>query len=168
MKKKQLFLMLFILWILLTVLFVPIQKGPYEDGGTQETVALTYKIVDWNRLNSDGAYTATKVYWFPNNFKSIDQLWDEESQYARSYFTATILELDSTSALVRPDEGELEAMSADKIYLSTSALEDIGAQVGSNVGIWYIGGIMESYPAQIRAVEWELLPPEQDALSRDP
>ena len=155
MKKKIL------LWILagvlvLAVLFAPIPSGVYEDGGSREYTALTYKIVDWNRLTTDGKYEATKVYWFPNNFKSIDDLWANEEQEVVHKFVATILELDSSSALVQPVEGEDELSSADKIHLGIADLGDIGAQVGSEVEIYYSGGIMESYPAQINAVKWEL------------
>ena len=79
MKKKIL------LWILAVVLafallFTPIPSGVYEDGGSREYTALTYKIVDWNRLTTDGKYEATKLYWFPNNFKSIDALWEQEKE----------------------------------------------------------------------------------------
>ena len=154
MRKKLFWILLPI--VLLAVLFVPMPKSQYKDGGTREYSALTYKIVDWNRLTADGTYEATKVYWFPNNFKSIDALWAYEEQEVVHKFVATVLELNSTSALVRPAEGEAEGYSADKIYLGIADLGDIGAQVGSDVEIYYTGGIMESYPAQIHAVKWEL------------
>ena len=54
MKKK--------IWIIiaiaavLAILFVPIPTGQYKDGGTREYTALTYKIVNWNRLTEDGTY----------------------------------------------------------------------------------------------------------------
>lgn len=78
MKKK---------WIIPTVvvlllLFVPIPTGTYKDGGTKEFTALTYKIVAWNRPvdASRGAYSKIRVYPFPQNFKSIDSLWDSEQK----------------------------------------------------------------------------------------
>ncbi len=156
MKKKPW------IWILaavlvLGILFVPIPTGVYKDGGTRTYSALTYKIVDWNRLTAEDLYEATKVYWFPDNLKSIDALWAEEEPNVVHRFAATILELDSSSALVQPLEGEAECYSSDKIYLSVADLGDIGAQVGSEVTIYYTGGIMESYPAQIHAVKWEMV-----------
>ena len=72
MKKKLIVVILAA--ILLAALFIPIPTGAYEDGGTKAYTALTYKIVDWNRLTEDGIYQATKLYWFPNNFKSVDDL----------------------------------------------------------------------------------------------
>lgn len=53
MKKK--------VWIpivivaLLAILVTPIPTGVYNDGGTREYTALTYKVVDWNRLTDDGS-----------------------------------------------------------------------------------------------------------------
>ena len=154
--KKKFWVWILVGVLLLAVLFTPIPSGVYQDGGSREYTALTYKIVDWNRLTTDGKYEATKLYWFPNNVKSIDDLWVNEEQKVVHKFVATILELDSSSALVQPVEGEDELRSADKIHLDIANLGDIGAQVGSEVEIYYTGGIMESYPAQINAVKWEL------------
>ena len=155
MKKKM--------WIpvvvvaLLIIFIIPIPTGIYEDGGTRTYTSLTYKIVDWNRMMmADDIYDATKVYFFPHNFKSIDSLWDmEENQIVHS-FHATILEINGSSALVQPVEGESELRSSDKISFGTTDLEDIDAEVGSVVEVSYIGGIMESYPAQVSATSWKL------------
>lgn len=154
--KKKVFMITVVTVLLLAILFVPVPKSPYRDGGTREYSALAYKVVDWNRLTGDGVYDATKVYWFPENFKSTDDLWADEEQEVVHKFVATILELNSSSALVQPVEGEDELRSTDKIHLGVADLGDIGARVGSDVEIYYNGGIMESYPAQIRAVKWEL------------
>ena len=151
MTKKIIFTAIAIV-LLLAIFFTPIPKSPYKDGGTREYSALTYKIVDWSRLTTDGIYDATKVYWFPNNFKTIDDLWAYEEQEVVHKFVATVLELDSNSTLVQPVEGEEELHSADRIHLGVAELGDIGAQVGSDVEIYYTGGIMESYPAQIQNV----------------
>ena len=156
MSKKKVFLIILSSVLFLAILFVPVPTGVHRDGGTRTYTALTYKIIDWNRLTTDGVYQATKVYWFPNNFQSVDDLWANEEQEVVHKFVATILELDSAAALVQPVEGEDELRSADKIYLGIADLGDIGAQVGSDVEIYYTGGIMESYPAQIHAVKWEM------------
>jgi hypothetical protein len=154
-KKKVLFIFLATV-LLLAVLFVPIPKGAYKDGGTREYCALTYKIVDWNRLTADDVYEATRVYWFPNNFESIDDLWASEEPYVIHKFVATVLELNGTCALVQPVEGEDELRCCDKFSINISNLDEIGAQVGSRVIIHYTDGIMESYPAQVKAIRWEI------------
>ena len=154
--RKKIWIWLVTGLLLPAILFIPVRRGLYDDGGTREYIALTYKIVDWNRWTTDGVYEATKMYWFPSNFQSIDDLWAYEEQNLVHRFVATILELDSTIALVQPVEGEEERRSADKIHIGVAGLGDIGAQVGSEVEIYYTGGIMESYPAQIHAVKWEM------------
>lgn len=154
--KKKIWLPIIAAVVLLAVLFVPIPSGTYKDGGTREYAALTYKIVDWNKLTSDGKYDKTKIYFFPNNFKSINELWTYEEDEVEYQFNATILELSDTTALVEPLEDEDERRSSDKISFDLKGLDDIGAKVGSVVEVTYAGGMMESYPAQIKAVSWKL------------
>ena len=69
----------FISFLIILVLFVPIPKGSYDDGGTREYEALTYKIVRWNRLTSDGVYRKTRVYWGADKRLPIDELYARET-----------------------------------------------------------------------------------------
>ena len=154
--KKKIFILILATVLLLAVFFAPIPKSPYKDGGTREYCALTYKIVDWNRLTTDGVYNATQIYWFPNNFKSIDDLWADEAQEVVHKFVATVLAFNGSSALVQPVIGEEELQISNKISVNTASLGDIGAEVGSDVEIYYTGGIMETYPAQINAIKWTM------------
>lgn len=153
--KKKLWIPIVIV-ILLAILVIPIRTGVYEDGGTREYMSLLYKIVNWNRLTTDGTYSKTKVYFCPDNFKTIDELWMEEEPEVEHSFIATVLKLHDTSVLVEPVEGEDELRSADQISFGIKELADIGADVGSVVEVTYKGLIMESYPAQINAVSWKL------------
>ena len=143
--------------LLAAILLIPIPSGAYEDGGTRSYTALTYKIVDWNRMTANTSYNKTRVYFFPRNFKSIDDLWIYEEGYAESSFTATVLQITDSSVLVQPTEDSAESSCSDKISFSTKELGPIQIREGSIVRVTYIGGIMESYPAQIRAVKWELV-----------
>ena len=89
MKKKKIIISSIIVIALLLILFVPIPRA-YDDGGTRTYTSLTYKIVKWKRYvsvyNENGAmeridiYEDTSVYWLPDNFKSIDELWKTEYQ----------------------------------------------------------------------------------------
>lgn len=153
--KKKLWLIILAAAVL-AVLFVPIPKSPYRDGGTREYSALTYKLIHWSRLTDDGVYESSRLYWLPQNFRSIDDLWAGEEQNVVHKFVATVVQINGTSVLVQPVEGEEELRSSDCFSISTAQLGNIGAQVGSNVEIFYRGGIMESYPAQINAVKWEM------------
>ncbi len=85
MKKK--YIVAIALIALALVLFLPIPRGTYDDGGTREYTALTYKIVAWRRIVSSydengqlspSIYENTSVYWFPDNMKNIGELWQME------------------------------------------------------------------------------------------
>lgn len=82
MKKR---IIIGIIVVILLVLFLPVPnpKGRVEDGGTKEYCALTYKIVVWNKIIADAengfsTYHKTSVFWIPDNFKNIDELWKIE------------------------------------------------------------------------------------------
>ena len=153
MKKRVLVILLVVL--LLILLVVPIPMGVYEDGGTREYAAMTYKIVDWNRIADDSVYDATKVYFFPQNFRSLDELWVEEEENVVHKVTATVNGISSTSALIQPVPGQNELLSAELFTISLNELGDIGAVVGSVVDVYYKGGILETSPAQIHAIKWD-------------
>ena len=87
MKKKTIIISAVVGVILLAVLFVPVPPIAYDDGGTKEYRALTYKVIKWQRLagaaGTDGTYisgfyTGTRVHWFADSYKSIDELWEED------------------------------------------------------------------------------------------
>ena len=153
MKKK---IWIPIVIVLIAVLFIPIPSGVYKDGGTREYTALTYKIVKWNRLTGDSTYDKLCVYLFPNNFRSIGSLWTREKDKVEHSFTATVLEVGESSALVRPVSDSAELKSSDKISFGISELEKLDVEVGSVVKVTYTGEIMESYPARIHATSWQL------------
>lgn len=154
MKKKAL---IFVVVAVLVILFVPVPTEVYKDGGTSVYSALTYKIVDWNREFFDGVYTPTKVYFGLDRFKSLDELWENElpkkTPSQIKTFSATVLEINGDSVLVKPSEGEQELKSSDKITFSKKNLQG-NPPVGAAVKITYNGVIMESYPAQIVATKW--------------
>ncbi len=81
---------------------------------------------------------------------------DKEIKDDANKFIAEVLEIQETSALVMPIEGEIERSSADKISISFSG-KDIGVKVGDMVEIAYDGLIMETYPAKIRLTDWRIV-----------
>lgn len=83
-----------VLAALLLLLFFPIPKGSYDDGGTQTYDALLYKIVRWNKLNvvlndhgdepESMVYRHTSFYFYPDNTKSYEELWKiEQARYGK-------------------------------------------------------------------------------------
>ena len=77
--KKKIWIPILSVIVLLAILFIPFHINTYDDGGTREYVALTYKIVAWNRITADGTYNVTKVYFGDEHKKSIDELWELEN-----------------------------------------------------------------------------------------
>ena len=153
--KKKIWIPIVIV-VLLAILVIPIPTGVCNDGGTREYTALTYKIVDWNRLTGDTTYDETRVYFFPYNFKSIDGLWYYEEDKVQHSFIATVLEINGSSVTVQPVGDSAVLMSTDKVSFGTSDLEKIEFEVGSVVKVTYKGDVMESYPAQVHATSWKL------------
>ncbi len=155
-NKKNRIIIISAVILLIIGLFLPIPKGSCDDGGTREYVALTYKIVDWNRLTADGVYEKTRVYWGEDRYKSLDTLWYTESQYVNHEFRATVVEINGKNITVEPVEGESELLSSDRIIFHSGNLPEIDVKVGSVVEIKYKGNIKEIYPAQILAFDWKL------------
>jgi hypothetical protein len=66
----------------MALLFVPFSTIYYDDGGTEKTTAVAYTVMKWNRTQTwDGEPVGepgqrTRVYWFPHNFKSYEELWE--------------------------------------------------------------------------------------------
>ena len=74
---------LLIILVIIIILVIPV-KIQYKDGGTVEYKSLTYKIIKWHRLSEfyqDGYKTGTDIYFFPDNFKSIDYYADVKPPY---------------------------------------------------------------------------------------
>lgn len=156
MKKKICIIVIGIV-VLLAVLFVPIPTGIYKDGGTKVYSALTYKIVNWNRMYDDGVYQKTSVYFLADRFRSIDDLWNQyEAEKAEHTFTATIVELTTDSVTVKPAEHEAITNSCDRISFGIKELDEIDVKVGSVVKVTYTGDVKETYPGQVTAVCWEI------------
>ena len=143
--------------ILLLILFVPIPTGVCKDGGTREYTALTYKIVDWNRITSGTVYDKTRLYLFPYNFRSIDSLWYNEVENAEHKLLVKVLEINGSSVLAETVYHSSLPLSlhSTRLVFSNRYLENIDVDIGSMVLLTYTGGIMESYPAQVNAVSWE-------------
>ncbi len=163
--EKKIWIPLLVGVILLAMMFVPYSVTDYDDGGTKEYTAVAYKVVCWNRVQIDGTYQNTRVYFGADRFKSLDELWAQEKPQSApldddddSAFFATVLELHDKSVLVEPFEGEWERTNcSDKIYLTLQDSNDIALAPGHKIQVTYTGGIAESYPAQIQDATCSLL-----------
>ena len=129
--KPKIWIPIIAVAVLLAILFIPISRGSLDDGGTREYIALTYRIVDWNRIYADGVYEKTRIYFGSDRNKSIDELWQQEYANVAESFVATILEINGDSVLVEPVEGEPERLSSDTISFGIADLEKIEIMPGS-------------------------------------
>lgn len=119
MKKKRLTI-LFV--VLLLILVIPIPSGSYKDGGTKAYTALTYKIVNWNRIfDANGIYRGTNIYPFPLNFLSIDTLFERENIYVQrneEIKIETDFDVVSENTLTDSSENVITKDKADKVEYS--------------------------------------------------
>lgn len=152
MKKKILIAFpIVIIFVLLVVLFFPVPGEAYDDGGTREFVALTYKIVDWNRLYSNGTYDKVCIYFGAERKKTVDELWQSEAPSLVDKFFARVIEADDNTIIVEPLDSESERLCSDRISVNVSLSDTEHIAAGCIVEISYDGLIAESYPAQIVA-----------------
>ena len=153
--KKKIWIPIVIVVVVLAILFIPIPQASYDDGGTREWVALTYKIVDWNKITSDGLYENTSIYFGEERWQDIDQLWLMESENVEHQFRAVITSIDGSWVHVKPADGEEEEHDSLDIKFFADELPDIDAKVGDTVEIKYRGNVPWTSSPQIKAFDWE-------------
>lgn len=77
MKARRIIIIICVIAVL-GLIFIPIPGESFDDGGTREWTALTYKIVDWNRITDSGIFDKTRIYWGADRLKSVEALWERE------------------------------------------------------------------------------------------
>lgn len=82
--------------------------------------------------------------------------WGIVEQSGDCCFVAEVLEIHENSVLVKPSAGS-DISGVDKVEFSTANLPKLDIKVGSIIKVIYNGQVMYSYPAQINALEWELV-----------
>ena len=114
-----------------------IQKGRKQSKLSDEDLKQLLKIID--------------------NYNVANENVNTDEQYQ---FIGTIIEANENSIIVEPHEGTNERKSSDKISMKitrpTTGVNDFYVK-GNKVKITYNGVIMESYPAQISAINIELV-----------
>ncbi len=152
LKKRFIFIAVI---LLLALLFVPIPTGVAKDGGSKMFTALTYKMVKWNRIISDGpAYKCTRVYWGTDARKGLDELWKNEEPLTSHYMNVKVIEITGKTILAEPLGEDPAGKSCDRISFSAERLKRIEVGVGDYVKVTYIGGMKENNPAQIDVTDW--------------
>lgn len=84
-SKRRTLVFAITLILIILLLLIPIPTGVARDGGTRTYTALTYKVVVWRHfvptditLTDYELYENTRIFLFPDNFKSTDELWELE------------------------------------------------------------------------------------------
>jgi len=80
----------------------------------------------------------------------------ENEEKEEDSFYGKVIESSQKYIIVEPNEGEEIRKSADKISVGLGNNNDAIYKVGTNVKVIYTGYVMESYPAQVNAVNIEL------------
>lgn len=71
-------------------------------------------------------------------------------------FCGIITQVENNSFLVRPDENEEIKKSADLIMVEKLKIDtNVKYEIGEKIRIIYDGDVMDTYPAQINAIEYE-------------
>ena len=78
-KKKKILLIVLPIIALLLILFTPIpQTEDLPDGKVTTLNSLTYKLVFWNLYeNTDKPYNETELILLPDNFSSVESLFEK-------------------------------------------------------------------------------------------
>lgn len=80
----------------------------------------------------------------------------DENKNEEHLFYGKVVEVYSSYIIVEPNENEMIRKSSDKFHIALKN-DDITYKIGTNVKITYIGGINESYPAQIGTTKIEVV-----------
>ena len=154
--KKKIWIPIIIV-VLLLILFVPISSGVYKDGGSRSYTALTYKIVDWNRANGNAVYDETSFYFFPNNFKSIDELWELElNSFDYPTLKLEIIEIKNGLVVANIVDNR-EGQPSGHVSFSTKNLDFMYLSKYDLIEVNYTGELKETSPMQIDVVDWKVI-----------
>lgn len=131
------------------------------DGNITSTVSEGQIPTEDNQANFEGA----KGYQYARE-NTIEIPTEEGWRIfeAKTYsFCGTIKQVEQNLFFVEPDEGEEIRKSADKIMVGKLKLDtNVKFEVGERVKIIYDGDVMETYPAQIKAISYESLSKYRD------
>lgn len=153
--KKKIIISVVVIAAVLIVLFVPFKVCTYKDGGTREIGSLTYKIVDWNRIDGDSVYHEHKVYFIPRCYKDIDELFQEEMEEQEYVLTGTVTAMYPSGIRMKATDGQLYDFSTEDLDVSF-------IECGSVIEVTYKGSVRETYPAGIDVTDIVLISRQDD------
>lgn len=131
-----------------------------NDGGTKIYLGLGYKVIDFH---TSAGFDDIKIgSWsmqyedFDEERKEYEEKFQEEMKESEKSFCGIITQVENNSFLVRPDENEEIKKSADLIMVEKLKIDtNVKYEIGEKIRIIYDGDVMDTYPAQINAIEYE-------------
>lgn len=135
-----------------------VQRCGTMDGNITSVIERTEIPQKDGEANFEGA----RGYQFGREENQIDVPLENEGWIifeARSYtFCGVIKQVEENLFFVEPDNGEEIKKSADLIMVGKLQLDtNVKFVVGEKIKITYDGYVMETYPAQVKAIKYEII-----------
>ena len=162
MKKGiKIFLIIFVILVIVVLVDTmqakifdnrPLIKIRYNrDGGNVDYIDKGIFVYTYVFTNGEKVTVYRWEKYAPPEEVSVDIEANKEKS-----FLGKIVESNESYIIVEPNENEEIRKSSDKISIGLGEYNDALYEIGTNVKITYDGDVMETYPAQIKAIKIEV------------
>lgn len=112
-------------------------------------IVITYKLIENSVTNrEDFNFEVENINSIPVETENLGK-----KEYS---FYGTITQVEENLFFVKPDENEEIRKSTDLIMVGKLKLEtNVKFEIGEEIKITYDGDVMDTYPAQIKAIKYE-------------
>ena len=117
-----------------------------EDGNKVTYWGFGYKVVLYPSVSPNEPYKNNRGVKYGSWFMKYE-LEEEKDNNEEHHFEAKVIEVHDGYIIVEPSENEEERKSSDKFYIENK--NNVNYKKSQILAITYVGGINESYPAQI-------------------
>lgn len=130
--------------------------GMLADGGTKEYFGLGYKVIDFHTLAGFDDVKIGSWSMKYDDFKEEMREYEEKMTQDEYSFCGTITQIEENLFFVKPDENEEIRKSADLIMVQKLKIDtNVKFEIGERIKVTYDGNVLETYPAQINAINYE-------------
>lgn len=114
-------------------------------------------LIDCNRMrNGEEVLFSTWGKKYAPPVKQYNDTLEDNVDNTESSFCGTITQVEKNLFFVEPDEGEEIRKSSNLIMVGKLKLDtNVKYEVGERIRIFYDGTVMDTYPAQIKAIKYE-------------
>ena len=171
------------MWIIEESYYVKNNKVESSEGSSTlyKFIFENDEVIDYENPKDGSEYTSSIKKMIPNSLENkIEEFYMEDTKIKEQvkeyysyldsktetntnvFFYGTVIEVGKAYILVEPEEESIERKGNDKISIGTAEW-NIDFKIGDKVKVTYDGTIMESYPAQIGAIDIQLLNETDDS-----